>query len=303
MKRAIIYMNRFDSDKSNFSTSGTKYEIVPGLYQDDAGEAELRAIATNRGMTLEFDSQVESKGYSKIKLTHVSRITNDSEFKFMAFVSLPDVEELPARKSLQCKTNKRALYNLINNNSYQVGIVGMGESIENETWLIIGNHSFYHILPLLGYSIDSLIETNGIDGIYFDDEVSQCSMCGMWARNDDGYRANFHVSNCELIGVECGCWHDHCTNDISEFVDDAEKCIELSTAEELENSNKIEHLERFIGGMVDGRGGYWAGGAVREGNPKGVLKEYANKFPDDKFVFSHDESGQFQAYFSIWRVI
>ena len=54
--------------------------------------------------------------------------------------------------------------------------------------------------------------------------------------------------------------------------------------------------------MVDGRGGYFNGKSTREGTPKSVLAEYMALKPDSVFLFTHDESGQFQTYFSIWEI-
>ena len=87
-----------------------------------------------------------------------------------------------------------------------------------------------------------------------------------------------------------------------ECINDCKTSVELDVAEKLEEQKKIKHLERFIGGMTDGRGGMYDGESTREGNPVEVLAEYQDKHPDKQFLFTHDESGQFQTYFSIWLV-
>ena|SRR3990167_2843335 len=56
------------------------------------------------------------------------------------------------------------------------------------------------------------------------------------------------------------------------------------------------------GGMTDGRGGWFRGELTREGEPETVLAELLERNPEGEYVFSHDESGQFQVYFSVWRV-
>jgi hypothetical protein len=192
----------------------------------------------------------------------------------------------------------------IRESEYEFGISAVGEMVGGETVLVKTGWEYFHVLPLLGYSLEDFEERLGIEEHGFDDDTESCSGCGKFDSRDDGYMYNFREVCGDWLGVNCGCYEEAIESEWESFVDDSERAIELAVAERLAEKGEIEHVERFIGGMVDGRGGYWRGsGAVREGNPEDVLAEMREKEPDARFVFSHDESGQFQTYFSIWRVV
>jgi hypothetical protein len=166
---------------------------------------------------------------------------------------------------------------------------------------------FFHAMRMAGYSLEKFKKILGVeeDNCNFHDSVFDCSHCNKYDYTDNGYTYNYRMTEYEQLGLRCGCWDEYAESDkaIEEYTDDHSKAIEMKNAENLEKKGKLKHLERFIGGWVDGRGGYFNGKSTREGKPETVLIEYQKKFPKKKFIFSHDESGQFQSYFSIWEVV
>jgi hypothetical protein len=162
---------------------------------------------------------------------------------------------------------------------------------------------YYHALPFLGYSIERFQEVLEVAERTFDDEVTSCHECGEYMWNDNGRTYNYRiVDECTLLGMECGCYDEWCKKNWKSKINTPDECVELDFAEELESKGKLVHIARYIGGMTDGRGGYYAGECCAEGEPKKVLAALLKKNPKAKYVFTHDESGQFQTYFSVWRV-
>jgi hypothetical protein len=84
------------------------------------------------------------------------------------------------------------------------------------------------------------------------------------------------------------------------YVNNPKKCIERDDALELAEKGKINHIETFIGGMVDGRGGRIYGEEVKEGHPEDIFNELSN---DKDLIFVLEDQGQFQTYFSVYEVV
>jgi hypothetical protein len=186
---------------------------------------------------------------------------------------------------------------------FQFGEIDRPIELNDEVLMLIDGWDAFHCLEFMGYSFKQFMELSQCESTIFSDEVTSCHECGEWMHNDNGYTYNYRIVDGELLGLECGCYAEHMKEHWHDRVNDPKVPIELEVAEELEESGTLEHLERFIGGMTDGRGGYFNGESCSEGNPEEVLADYQQKYPDKQFLFTHDESGQFQTYFSIWEVV
>lgn len=190
--------------------------------------------------------------------------------------------------------------------SQAYGVCDAVDTLNDDRLVLMEDWSYLHEMRLLGYNTNQFQELcgapKGSDGRTFQDNMQKCDECGVWDDRDNGYNYNHRMTDDGYIGLNCGCYHEHMKDNYLENVNDHKKCIELDVMKELENEGKVEFIERFIGGMTDGRGGYYAGKSCREGSPEGILEELITKSPKSKFLFSHDESGQFQTYFSVWKV-
>jgi hypothetical protein len=100
---------------------------------------------------------------------------------------------------------------------------------------------------------------------------------------------------------------------------DGKKPMPLDKAHALWREGKLVFVERFVGGFAD-RGGSWHGPDEREGveafdngdadsygsttvgNPQEVIPARRKASPKAQFICSLDESGQFQTYWSLWRI-
>ena len=95
---------------------------------------------------------------------------------------------------------------------------------------------------------------------------------------------------------------------------DGKKPMPLDKAHALWREGKIEFVERFVGGFAD-RGGYWHGpderkgpesedsyGQTTVGDPQDVLPVRRKQDTKARFICSIDEQGQFQTYWSLWRI-
>jgi hypothetical protein len=134
---------------------------------------------------------------------------------------------------------------------------------------------------------------------------------------DDGMHTNFRDVDGEYLGIRCGCYGDACMTDsaLDDYTNAVNKGMELEFAHQWAAKVRLAFVARYMGGMTDpGRGGYWGGpderdgmqgsyGAVDCGDPAVVVKAWQAQNPGAQFVLSHDESGQFQTYWSLWRVV
>lgn len=310
MKRLIKYWNTYESDKNNFSNVSTNFEVLPIIVDDTASNKELRTLAKELGL----ETQGNVASFEGGKLTHSLKLKEvktkerwgkiESMQCYIGFIKVDDT--LPVLESINNDMTAEQAIEIINNQAYGIRDA---ITINGESMVLIDSWDAFSALSFAGYSLEAFakhydcLDSQGKAETVFDDSVFQCGECGEWDYNDNGYTYNYRIIGHEIIGERCGCLHEVQKRMVDEYIDDSSQAIELDTAKELESENKLEHLERFIGGMVDGRGGYYDGKYTRESNPEKALDEYREKFPDSQFIFSHDESGQFQTYFSIWKVL
>jgi hypothetical protein len=288
--------------------------VLPLIVTEEAGTIELQEACNQ--FNCEIQSGVVQPKTSRYRrdltITHAIKIGQKeinnsfrSETKivseYIGFITLPENHNNCLEPIEDCagKIDFEDFYNILNDQCYDFYDVA---EIDNETLLVTSSWSAYHYTGLIGYQeFDQLLKDLEIDGQVFDDSVSRCDECGAWMYNDAGYTYNYRIIGCTLVGVDCGCMEslqaESYTSDF--YLNNADNCIERSTADQLVENNEIQILETFIGGMVDGRGGYINGQSTREGVPSEILAEYIEKYPDYNFIFIHEESGQFQSYFSI----
>jgi len=292
MYRLIKYSNQYESDNFNFSDCSTRYEVLPILATTlDEAKKELKRYKKELFIN-------ERGGYMTIGAAIDSGEVNSKGHKiYLGFIKLPDYTTIPALQSVDNPIDGNLLYEAINYGIYLDAI-----QIDGENRLLIGSWRAFHELQLLGYqNFDSMLETHGIDSSVFDDSVFRCSGCGEWDYNDSGYTYNYRIVGCEIYGLHC-CdgLKEAQLEEIDSFINDSSKFIDDSVIEAL--GEKIRKINTYIGGMVDGRGGYIGGQRVDEGDPKTVLEKYLKKNPNKQYLFGVDESGQFQTYFSIYEL-
>ena len=319
MKRLIKYHSHYNEIK--FSDCSTRYEILEYLVDDSAGNKELRDYADALGYERVGNVKVLvkelSEHHSSLMITHSVKLNetvqgqyaySDKEYQvYLGFITIDD-------RVRQYDTNFRLLpiesiNNIINddlareivcNQEYGVSDVA---KIGDDMYMIMEGWNYYHDISMLGYSLSEFEKHFEVQESTFSDEVSSCHECGEWMSDDNGCTYNYRIVGCTLLGLECGCYHKHAKDNYMDVVNNGKEFIELDVAKELEDEGKLEFVERFIGGMTDGRGCYYNGEDTREGEPSEILKELLNKSPNNNYIFTHDESGQFQTYFSVWRVI
>jgi hypothetical protein len=324
MKRVIKFWNQFN-DGMTFNDCGTKYEVLPILVADDAGEAELRAIAKQlgietRGRKIETIARPDRFRSGKTFMTHAMKTGEKTEPKFhsqteyewhLGFVTLNESDAIlkPVAKLGKRVTREQA-NEIINNRAYGLDDVGDFSMIPSKVDLriVMQGWHYYHEIALLGYDVDKFErmitrKRSSQDGEReFYDSVFRCDDCGTWDSNDSGYTYNYRMTDDGQYGINCGCAHEHMKRNVEDYIDNPHKAIELEAAEELAEEGVLEHVERFIGGWTDGRGGRYNGESTREGTPEAILRQFKASEPKSKFVMTHDESGQFQTYWSLWRV-
>ena len=316
MYRLIKYYDSIGQGKEGlFSDCSTKYEILD-LCPDSCDSETLLVYAMKHGFKVKGLPFVPKTQHGRRNINivhtvqlaeeHVDTYWNKTEIK-PVFLGLVDLSALQGPLSALTGTNneltsEQAL-NIVNDQAY--GVDSVGEMVDGETIIVKSSWKYYHQIPLLGYSLKSFEKIMGITEHGFSDDTYSCHGCGLYDNEYSGHTYNHRVVNeCELLGVRCGCYDEHCqsNNGLDEYIDQHSKCVNLDSAKALEKKGKLKFIERFIGGMVDGRGGHYAGEFIREGDPENILVDLKAKYPKRRYVFSHDESGQFQTYFSIWQV-
>jgi len=223
---------------------------------------------------------------------------------YIGFVTLQDKGTLKPTNKIVKRITKDQAQEIINNGEYGISQVGE-HAQEDKNVLVKEGWNYYSVMRLLGYHHEQFEEVANVEDYGFEDDTTRCDECGMLDSNDDGYVYNFrHVEDLGMLGTNCGCFDEHCKLNFADtYANNPKQAIERAAATDLENEGKIERLETFIGGMVDGRGGYFEGKPTREGTPEAILREYQEKMPEKTFMFIHEESGQFQQYFSIAEIM
>jgi hypothetical protein len=306
MKYYRLVKYKIKHNDPDFSNTITDFKVLPVIEQIDTAKPQVWATNTLKLLLLSYaddngltvvDSDPElSRFYNNIT-TVVVRLADDWGLAF-AEMAIPSFI-VPSLDCTGVLTEEQACEII---DMQWLGVIGQA-TIDREDYIIMGCWEYFRALRLLGYDHKQFEAIRGATDRTFDDEVFQCTNCSEYDWNDSGYTYNYRIVDCEQLGVNCGCYEEHQKENWKDRIDDTETPIELDLAEQLETDGKIEFIERFIGGMVDGRGGYYGGEAVRESDPKTVLAELKKSEPDSDFIFSHDESGQFQTYFSVWRVV
>jgi hypothetical protein len=161
-------------------------------------------------------------------------------------------------------------------------------------------------MSLLGYSRESFEKVLGITEEGFYDDTESCSQCGKYDSRDNGYTYNFrYIESTGNLGVNCGCYSEFAESPeaIEAYTDSPDHAIEADAIKAHVKAKRLKFIERFVGGMTDShRPHYFDGEPVRVSTPEKVLAELKAKYPKRSYVFSHDESGQFQTYFSVYQV-
>jgi hypothetical protein len=313
MKRLIKYYNKYNSDKAQFSTCSTEYSIFPELVNEEAEFSDLKFLAEVHGLKVVGRGiETEMKYRRNLFITHAYKLDEIETIErwgkietyqfYLGFITIPESDILAPIESIDNEMTLEQAYEIVNNQ--ELGVSDFGEMVDGGIVMVKSGWNYFHEIPLLGYNLKQFEELLKITDTGFYDDTDRCGNCGKFDSRDSGYTYNFREFQGDLLGVNCGCYEEACSGDdgIEEFSDNPDKAMELSSAEKLAEENKIEFIERFIGGMTDGRGGYFGGEYTREGQPEKILKELKEKDPNKSFLFSHDESGQFQTYFSVWSI-
>lgn len=323
MKRVIKFWNKF-GDKG-FNDCGTKYEVLPILVEDSAGESELRTIAKQLGIETrgrKVKTHEMPTGYSRgaTYMTHSMPTGEKTEPKYhnqevfawhIGFVTLNEKAGiLKPYEKLGKRITKDQANDIINERAYGLDDVGDFSMIPKklDLQIVMSGWNYYHEIKMLGYDLEAFEKmvtrkkkSQDVNRNFYD-SVFRCDHCGTWDSNDFGYTYNYRIMDGERLGLNCGCAHERAKETFAEMANNPKRYIEREAAEKLVENGMLEHIERFIGGWTDGRGGSYGGVSTREGTPEGVMAQMLKEEPKSKFVISHDESGQFQSYFSIYRI-
>lgn len=97
-------------------------------------------------------------------------------------------------------------------------------------------------------------------------------------------------------------WNQY-ENDLGKFSDCSTKYEVLPIlVNDTADLKELRKIATILGLKVFGRGGRYNGEFTREGKPDDILKNLLKENPGKLYLFTHDESGQFQNYFSVWEV-
>lgn len=315
MKRLIKYYNQYSSDKASFSNTSTEIvEVMPELLPDTADIAELLKLAKKYKIDLvdQLPELNDKRRYNELKVSEAVQTTENNIKKgmynnpdevwpvYLGFIELGNKGTL--KPVLKCgkKITDDQEYELFNNQEY--GVMDNGEMHGGGT-VLIGDHWLIpQYLTVLGYDAKEFYSRFEHTG--FEDDTFRCDDCGVYDHGDDGYTYNHRIlDSCDRVGINCGCYDERLKTIevLEEYVDNANQCVEASVVEHHEASGVLVKVQTYIGGIVDGRGGCINGEIVDDGDPEKILKTLKAKNPDKQYVFVHEESGQFQTYFSVYE--
>jgi len=286
--------------------------------------SELRAHAKRLGLTpvgrarrvKSISQWREAQAVAVLDLAEEGKRYGELKKLVLGWVKIPDVEywtgkgkgAVPVRAEIG-PMSEEDFQAYINDGGGvdQWGIADFGETVDGESAVIISGWHFYSVGPLLGYTWQSILENYGASEPFgFEDDSDSCGECGLIDTRDNGYTYNFRwlESHGAYYGVRCGCYLEAVKGALEDFVNKPEEAMPRESVEELVDEGKLEFVRRYIGGLTDpGRGGYYDGERVENGDPTEIMAAALKADPDGEYLFSHDESGQFQTYFSLYRVI
>ena len=177
----------YDSDKASFSDCSTVYEVLPELVADNAGNAELVALAKKHGIALgEVVTMPENKGWKRPKISHAIATLETKEKRFssydkpekmlvyIGFINLSD-GPLIAMESIGNLITLDMASEIINNQAY--GISEVGENIDGNQCLVKSGWNYENDMRLLGYDRESFESVLDIKDIGFYDDTSRCGEC------------------------------------------------------------------------------------------------------------------------------
>lgn len=321
--RLVKFYTLYAGDKLEWSTCSTTFEVLPVLVpESEVSTDKMTALALEYASSFKanlvgapvrpdnsrYDNRHIAIAIATSEASETRRQFGTDEVErnrvWLGLVRVPRCH-LPAIASIRpaILTAEQA-WELVSRQ--ECGIETVGETVDGNTILVKQGWEFYQDLRMLGYDHNQFLEITGAEDSGFSDDTSSCHQCGKLDSNDDGYTQNFRVVNeCELLGINCGCYQEWAESPdaLEEYVNDPDNAMELSAAESHEEAGRIKFIDRYIGGMTDGRGGSWNGERCREGIPRDILAALQAKYPERQYVFSRDESGQFQTYFSVWQVL
>ena len=334
MKRLIKFYTHHTShnDKPDFSNCSSRFEVLPYLVDDKAGPTVLARLAKELGLkTAGPAAKVKRTGYARYQsITHAMPLktfasgsgmyAKEKYREWLAFIPMPKTDRAGISLKPSLKPGKKMTKVQANEivNMQAFGVSDVGEHVNGETILVKEGWDFYTDMRILGYDHTQFLKILKCEDYGFSDDTSRCSDCGKFASNESGYTSNFrYLDAIGELGIECGCYDEHASSadGLDQYAGKDSEAMELDAAKVHAEAGRIKFIERFIGGMTDrGRGGYWGGdatsdadyaaeGSVRNGNPKAVLKALKAANPKGVYMFSHDDSGQFQTYFSVWEIV
>lgn len=306
MKRLIKYNSPYSEE--TFSDCSTNYEVLPFIVDDNASSKDLRKLVNSLGLkTLGNCKELKKPRFGGIQITHnvkldeTVNVQNKEVPVFLGFATIQESEGIVIHETIDNKVTDDMLHTAICNCDFDIrDVINLDGSIN----LVIESWGAFHHFNLSGYvEFTTMLTDLNIEDSVFDDSVFQCSECGEWDWNDSGYTYNYRIIDCEQFGINCGCSNEIQKENYDAFINNSDECIEIEVANELDNEGELKKIETFIGGMVDGRGGYINGESVREGDPKSILDGLLETNPDNQYLFALNESGQFQTYFTVYEVI
>lgn len=234
--------------------------------------------------------------------------------EWLGFITLAHSNLKPSKRPNRKLTSEQARHIVEN---CEFGVANVGETADGKIIIVKAGWEYTCGLPLHGYTLESFQEAENITEEGFEDDTSQCTACYKFDSNDDGRTANFREVNGEWLGINCGCYGEACMSEdaLEDYTDNEKKGMELKFAHKWMEQGRLKFVERYMGGWTDpGRGGHWRGpderkgmtgtyGSCDIGDPKDVIKKWKSENHGASFVISHDESGQFQTYWSLWKVV
>ena len=329
--RLIKYWQQYKRDEFEFSNCSTNYEVLSEVFDPDAvTSSQLREVVSQYGYQVDGNVKTfKTKSWGDdtekmqlrscklsmaVKTTSTVDINKDNQWNkdpehmpvYFGLIGIPEIDIMPIIADLTGILSEDVFYELINTGDTDILSIQDIAEINRDNYLILESWDAFHVMEFLGYqSFEVYCKDNNLDSTFYD-EVFSCTACNTWDWNDSGYTYNYRIVDCEQLGLNCGCHAEYIKDNALEsddFVNNSDNAIERDNSIDMIEDGKIELLETFIGGMTDGRGGWFNGESTREGNPSDILKEYQAKMPGFDFIFVHEESGQFQTYFSICKIV
>ena len=306
--RAVVFWSNYESDRGKFSDCSTVLNVVGDVLRRVPTNAELLDMARADEWIEDHASRTfavnKTTSRNSIEIVKYSPIFK-KETQWQRVDCYIGLFKVPGQNSVIPVNGGDSLFTREMLNEalmYQdMDISDMGEDLSGDEVIIQEGWGFDPLWKLHGYDPEKSLEALGIEMYGFSDDSFICDGCYKVMSTTDGIATNVRWLEDGRLGIECGCYTDHCIEHVEDFLNNTEVPMTSDALLKLKEKGLVSHYSDMCNG--------WSCGSDDPGealeNLSLAADEGALDFVDcddysEGVIFSLDWVGQFDTGFSMW---